>query len=48
MHEWDIVKLLEVDELNPSLPVLWPTVIEHRFKLRERLSQQQYLRHKPV
>lgn len=39
MCEWDIVKLLEVDEVSPSLPVLWPTVVEHRFKLQERSSQ---------
>lgn len=39
MCEWDVVKLLEVDEVSPSLPVLWPTVVEHRFTLQERSSQ---------
>lgn len=32
VRECDIVIMLEVDEVSPSLPVLWPAVVQHQVK----------------
>lgn len=39
MCECDIVIMLEVDEVSPSLPVLWPAVVQHQVK---GVSTQQF------